>query len=107
MTPPGGYSVQVAALRRVASNTEGVGLPAAAGTLRTASESMRDLYVQPAGAFGADGSGIDLGQKRNRLIAAIISGGLAITESIEQTAERLDVIADAYERIERQVTGEK
>ncbi|GAB3736657.1 hypothetical protein GCM10027598_63810 [Amycolatopsis oliviviridis] len=104
MTHSRGFSVEVSALRRVASDTED-GLPGVSAKVGNASKSMRDLYVQPQAAFGGDSAGVALGQKRNALLAALITGGIAVSDSVGQAAERLDVVADAYERIEREVTG--
>jgi hypothetical protein len=104
MTHGGGFSVEVAALRRVASHEE-KGLPGLSNAIGNSAKSMRDLYVQPQRAFGGDSAGVSLGQKRNQLLAALITGGIAVSDSLELAAERLDVVADAYERIEREVTG--
>lgn len=104
MTHNGGFSVEVAELRRVASDTEN-GLPGVSNEIGGSAKAMRDLYVQPQSAFGGDSAGVALGQKRNALLAALITGGIAVSDSVGQAAERLDVVADAYERIEREITG--
>ncbi|WP_410651459.1 hypothetical protein [Amycolatopsis sp. cmx-4-54] len=109
MAQSGGFSVEVRALRRIASgNGDGsrsASLPDASGEIGSASKELRDLYVQPQGAFGGNAAGVELGKKRNHLLATLISGGLAVSESLDEAARRLDVIADAYERIEREITG--
>lgn len=109
----GGYSADIAELQSIANKD----LPDVSEVLRDqahrvmftlekTTDTISGMVDGSSAAFGTMiPEAVDLGRKYNAIIDALAHVGIALSESVDTAAQRLNTIADNYQRIEEHIAG--